>query len=232
MSENFLIDEVFPDRFFAKEIHILGAGRFGKIAAKRLRRRFPDSSILVSDESAEKIEEIKRELGVKGTVRETVQAITNIDMPDDLWLVPAVPIHVCFEFVLHELRRSVQVRRLPVPNETDLLVPNPMRSPSGTLYASYADFICPDTCGEPAEVCTRTGRARLGNLFQVLGTMEVGNYTTIVLRSMQLAPGVGGYTAGMLRAVMSRIRATAGKYMVCTSCRCHGVIDALEWGIA
>ncbi len=232
MSESFLERDYFSEFFPPAGIHILGAGRFGRIAAKRLSRRFPNLSILVSDESAERIEEIKREFGVQGLVRGSVEAVGENSLPGDLWLVPAVPVHFGFEWLLRELSRSVQVRRLPVPEEVELLVPNPMRSPKGTLYASYADFMCPDSCDEPAEVCTRTGKARKGNLFQVLGAIKIPDYETLVLRSWQLAPGVGGYPGESLRDLSSRVMAERGKYIICTSCRCHAVIDALEWEIA
>ncbi|MEN6441013.1 MAG: NAD-binding protein [Syntrophobacter sp.] len=232
MSESFLECDPFSEYFPPSGIQILGAGRFGRIAAKRLSRRYPASSILVIDESAKRIEEVKQEFGVRGLARDSIEAITATSLPGNLWLVPAVPIHVGYEWVMRELNRSVRARGLPVPEEAELLVPNPMRSPTGTLYTSFADFICPDSCDEPAAVCTHTGKARTGNLFQVLGAMKIPDYKTMVLRSWQLAPGVGGYPAASLTELMAQILTRRGKYIVCTSCRCHGVIDALEWETA
>jgi hypothetical protein len=48
-----------------------------------------------------------------------------------------------------------------------------------------------------------------------------------VIRSWQLAPGVGGYRVAQLRASLERIERQPTKYLIATSCRCHAVIDAL-----
>jgi hypothetical protein len=150
-------------------------------------------------------------------------------MEDDLWIIPAVPVHVGFEWVANELGKVAVVRRITVPGEVDSKVPNPVRGPAGTLYASFATFICPDHCSEPEEICTFTGKGRLGNLYDIFGAVSVSGFDAAVLRSWQLAPGVGGYPARSLRELLAGVYQKPGGYLLATSCRCHGVMDALEW---
>ncbi len=208
---------------------ILGAGHFGALAAKRISRRNPGKSVVVVDEDYEKLEGLKS-LPVKIHEEDALAFLSkNLTTPPE-WIVPAVPVHVAFEWLVEELKKEkVNFRRLDVPEEVDNQVPNPFRMSGKTLYASFADFVCPDNCSEPEEICTKTKQPRKGNLFEVLAKIDLPGYTPVVLRSHQLAPGVGGYTPEALKEVYRKVLSGAGKYLVATSCRCHGVIDALEW---
>lgn len=219
----------FRDFFPPRRIRVLGAGRFGRLAAERLKDRFPDALLSVTDRDARRVSEISAELGIPGEVDECISSISRAEPEDDLWLVPSVPVHVAFEWVLNELNRPGNCRRLPVPEEVDLRVPNPIRTPSGTVYASFATFVCPDYCSEPDEICTHTGKKRPGNLYEFLSGVEAPGFDVLVLRSWQLAPGVGGYTGRSLRKLAAEVGKKPGAWLIATSCRCHGVINALEW---
>ena len=208
---------------------MLGAGRFGRLAAEKLKRRFPDAPLTITDRDAARVDEVAGDLGIPGEVEECIGGVGRIDPADDLWLIPAVPVHVGFEWAAGELSRVGEVHRLPVPEQVESKVPNPTRGPKGTLYASFATFICPDYCSEPEEICTHTGKTRPGNLYEVFGAVLVSGFDVAVLRSWQLAPGVGGYPARSLLELAARIGSKPGRYLVATSCRCHGVMDALEW---
>jgi hypothetical protein len=229
MSSKNLAAEIFPDIFPPRKIRILGAGRFGRIAAERLKRRFPGSSLRVIDKAVDKVEAIRRELQIYGEVADSLQSIAGSALSEDAWIIPAIPVHVGFEWVLHAMARIGEIRRLPVPEDVASQVPNPVRSPSGALYSGFATFICADNCSEPDEICTHTGKPRLGNLYEVLEKVCVSEFNIAVLRSWQLAPGVGGYPVRRLNDLLEKIHARAGKHLIATSCRCHGVIDALEW---
>ena len=149
MSSHGLASNLFQDIFPPRLIRVLGAGRFGRLAAERLRRLFPEALLSITDRDAARVDEITRILGIPGEVEECIQSISRIEQPDDLWLIPAVPVHVGFEWAINELNRVGEVRRLPVPGEVDSKLPNPIRVPSGTVYASFATFVCPDYCSEP-----------------------------------------------------------------------------------
>ncbi|MEM5790043.1 MAG: hypothetical protein AAGU11_22220, partial [Syntrophobacteraceae bacterium] len=167
MPNNTLPGNEFPDIYPPGHIRILGAGRFGRMAAERLRRRFPDAFLLVTDKDPERIDRVRKELGIEGEVEESIRSITRFALSPETWLVPAVPVHVVFEWLLHGLNLNARAHRIPVPEKVGSQVPNPIHVPSGTLYASFATTICPDTCSEPPVLCTRSGKPRLGNLFEV-----------------------------------------------------------------
>ncbi len=231
MSFQDRLSKVFADIFPPREILILGAGRFGSLAAEKTRRKFPDAAITITDRDAKKVERLSRELGITGEVDDSIRSITRQPPADHVWVVSTVPVHVGFEWVLHELSKEKDgVTRLPVPAAAAPQVPNPSRSPAGsTIYASFETFICPDFCTEPEEVCTKSGKARIRNLFEVFDEIVIPEFTPVVLRSWQLAGGVGGYPARSMKDLLGAVAQRSGKYLIGTSCRCHGVLDALEW---
>lgn len=221
-----------PQPFPPRAIRILGAGRFGRLAAERLGKRFPRASIRVVDQREERLKAVERDFGLPTQAEDALSHLSRGEFSDDVWIIPAVPVHVAFHWVLDRLSRSGSARMLPVPDAADSQVPNPYRVADGTLFASYATFICPDACNEPDDICTHTRQRRLGNLFEHLESIVLPGYGIVVVRSWQLAPGVGGYPAGYLAARLKVVEQTPGRYLVATSCRCHGVLNCLEWNRA
>jgi hypothetical protein len=199
------------------------------LAAERLTRRFTDADFLVIDERSDRLAALAGDLGVRTAASDAIRYLADRDFNDDLWIVPAVPVHAAFQWLLRGTELSSRAASIPVPELVDSQVPNPYRVTDGTVYASYATFLCPDACSEPEDRCTHTGQPRLGNLFDDLSRISVPDFQVSVLRSWQLAPGVGGYTAGQLGQFRRRVLRRKGGHIVATSCRCHGVINALEW---
>jgi hypothetical protein len=222
--------DAIPAPFPPQRICILGAGQFGTLAAQRLIKRYPEASFLVADERREKLERIERDFGLTVSLEDTQSFLENDWVDDGTWIIPAVPVHFAFEWIVNELKKTGQTELLPVPEAVEGQIPNPYRALSGALCASFATFICPDICNEPDEICTYTKSPRPGNLFEELTRVKLPGFDVIVVRSWQLAPGVGGYPRGSLRSVLDKIAETPeGRYLIATSCRCHGVIDALRW---
>jgi hypothetical protein len=126
----------------------------------------------------------------------------------------AIPVHVAYAWLCRQLAREGVVTQRAAPAILEQKVPNPLRAKTGTLYASFATFHCPDDCDE---------------LFDVVRKIEVEGYVTQVVRSHQLAPGVGGYQLSVLWQLLEESRSTAKDILVATACRCHGVIDALKY---
>ena len=211
-----------------RSVRILGAGKFGRLAARRLARSGTGADFLVVDDREDRLEMVRDETGLPVLRQDAVEFLSRTPLDDDVWIVPAVPVHAAFLWFLSELGREGNVTRLPVPEAVDAQVPNPYRVPSGTVYASFATFRCPDSCNEPDERCTHTRLPRPGNLFEVLAKVAVPEFESVVVRSLQLAPGVGGYTMGVLRETLKKIAEKPGGWIISTSCRCHGVIDCLS----
>jgi hypothetical protein len=82
------------------------------------------------------------------------------DAPQDYIVPSPLMPHLMFEWVLRRARarwpeRGVAVRPLPRPFGT----PYDRAGPDGTRYVSFADWICPTHCIEPA-ICPAIGRTR------------------------------------------------------------------------
>jgi hypothetical protein len=210
------------------QVIVLGAGRFGRIALERLHRRHPLAELHVIESSAERLARIPDVTRLITTWGDAVRYLCDHDAPPDTWIVPAVPVHVAFEWLLVRLNRNGRrTKRIGVPVQADSQVPNPYRPPDDTLYTSYAAFRCPDNCAE-ADVCAVTGEPRPGDLYRTLETLSVAGFRSLVLQSHQLAPGVGGYTMGALRQLQEAVASSSTRYLLATACCCHGVINAFE----
>ncbi|MBN2126224.1 MAG: hypothetical protein JW821_18130 [Deltaproteobacteria bacterium] len=108
-------------------------------------------------------------------------------------------------------------------------LPHTWKGGEGSLLVSYADFLCPDDCPEPADFCTVTGLKRDVPLYRRLENLEVPEYHIHVVRSRQLAPGLGGYRVEDLARLLARVKdGGKRKWLVGTACRCHGTLSAME----
>ncbi len=200
---------------------IVGGGRFGRIAARRLGRRVlrvveprPTPELLALGVAVEKAE------GVEAARRALAQA------HPPRWIVPCLPRHLLGLWLMAELAElAPRIRELTpqdLPQTTSRLP-----GPDGTWFFSHADFLCPDDCPEPAAACTVTGRPRPADMFQLLAAVRLPGFRTAVVRSRQLAPGVGGLESREMIALRDRLAARGGHWLVGTACRCHGVLQGL-----
>jgi len=151
--------------------------------------------------------------------------------PDD-WIVPAIPIHVAFEWIRQALKPEKELKTIPVPGRLEAMLPNPIRGTEGQLYASNADFICPDDCPEPETYCTVTGEPRPQVLCELLYDLNLPDFHSICVVSSQLAPGVGGFQLRTLHQALEGIRSHPGNILISTACKCHGVVHAFNVGVS
>ncbi len=143
-------------------------------------------------------------------------------------IVPAIPLHLAFEWLKRYLGEKYKVEKISVPPEARGPLPHTWEGSEGSLLVSYADFVCPDNCPEP-EYCTVTGERRDRPLFQLLRNLTLPGFRTLVIRSHQLAPGLGGYKVADLTDAAARVaQGGAGKWLLGSACRCHGVLTAME----
>lgn len=201
-----------------ERIMILGAGRFGSAAAYGVSRKWPDCEIHIAD--------LKTSIdsGIPGSHHPSTEAMDLMlesisrEEPDTL-VVPCVPVHVAFNWVLSHLGFCI-----PVPVRLMETLPGAIGGKDGCIYCSYSDFKCPENCPEPAGHCPESGKERLYPLYDIIASVRVPSYTVLTVRSMQLLPGTGAMTAGALLELLDLARKRRGRFLIATASRCHGVV--------
>jgi len=144
-------------------------------------------------------------------------------------IVPALPIHLAFEWVKANIAGTYSTSRIEVPEEIKGCLPHAWQGKKKSLLVSYADFLCPEDCLEPEDHCTVTGEQRGKPLFELLDDLEIPGYQVHIVKSRQMGPGVGGYRATELKRLKDSILSKGtGKWIIGTACRCHGVLSAME----
>ena len=207
---------------------ILGAGHFGSLAAKRIAERKKGCNLLVVDHREDALDDLPGE-PLRIIKQDAVEFLSFRHGTGNEWIIPAIPEHVAFSWLSQQLTKEGTVTPLAAPSALDQQIPNPMRGKGGVLYTSFATFRCPDDCDEPEEMCSVTGELRETDLYELIQRIKVHGYKTLVIRSHQLAPGVGGYQLSTLWQLLDAARSTEQNIIVSTACRCHGVINALRF---
>ena len=205
---------------------IIGSGRFGLRAARVMlgQKKRPIEVTLV-DRDRESLERAGS-LGCTTVAGDGVdflfREMTRTRGPD--WVVPAVPVHLAWEWCCLALGND-RLKPFPLPEEIDGCLPHPMRGAGHQIYVSHADFLCPPNCSEPDDRCTKTGKPRKKDMFQLIAELTLPRMVPFVIQSRPLGPGVGGYSPSDLYALADRISSHTGRCLVATACRCHGVIS-------
>lgn len=212
-----------------RKILILGAGKFGLKAAKAARCRWPGSDILVVDQDVQACREMaKQQIKVvcEPGIIYLARTMQETHRPD--WVIPCIPVHVAYEWIKQCMAPRYRMETLPVPGEIAGMLPNTMNGTDGALYMSNADFICPDNCPEPDDICTYTGKPRPRVIHQVLAAINYENYKSVVVKSRQIGPGVGGYKSKDLLRALNQILDAGSPILLSTACKCHGVMHCLK----
>ncbi len=210
-----------------EKIWIIGTGHFGHHALRKLSENHNDRQFTLVDPVRANLEQ------VRGPNRVPEQAdgadflhqhLHAGNGPD--WIIPALPIHLAAEWCLLRLGAG-RLCRTGLPPETDQLLPNPMRGNNGDIYVSHATFRCPEDCAEPRNICTVTRELRKQNMFEILGDIQLQAFQSLVIRSHQLGPGIGGYRPVQLFDLLAQVENARTDMLISTACRCHGVITGV-----
>ena len=208
---------------------IIGCGHFGSRAAEKLFPKDSRSEIIVVDKSKRALQRVSH-LPIETAVCEGItylnQFLSEGRKVDHI--IPAVPIHFAFEFILSQLK-PLGGKRGKVPPLPGL--PNSTEGKTGDLYTSFADFLCPEECPEPKQYCTATKKSRPKPLYKILSDLR-GPFESKVIRSQQLGPGIGGYRPGALFDLLEEIKErmnSSRPILISTASRCHGVTSALSF---
>jgi hypothetical protein len=116
----------------------------------------------------------------------------------------------------------------PSPHDLVTALPNPINAETGQLYISIADFICPENCPEPDQICTYTNKPRALILHKFLKSIQLKDLKSVVIRSHQLVPGVGGYKPQALYEALKEIETAQMPVLLSTACSCHAVIHTFK----
>ncbi len=208
---------------------IIGGGRFGLRAAQILSRRHPAAAIRVVDPSRRRCERLSA-AGYDAVCRDGIRFLADglAEPARGIWVVAAAPVHVAFEWLRARLAGSVRLATTPVPAAVRDLLPNPVPGAGGEVFASNADFLCPPDCAEGGRLCTATGLPRPRRLFAYLRRLPLPGVKKLVIRSVQLAPGVGGLRPRDLFAALAEVGATEGPVLFATACKCHAVVHTFN----
>ena len=209
-------------------IFVIGAGHFGGRAARLLAGK-TSAPVFIVDCDELQIEGL-RDLPVQRIHFDGVRFLAgnfHILSPSNM-IVPAVPFHLAYEWLKAFSVGTYSIRKVAFPQEARSSLPLSWEGTEGSLLVSYADFMCPDDCEEP-EFCTVTGERRENPLHDLLAHLHTKGFGVHIIRSVQLAPGVGGYPAETLMNLWRRVRPEHGKrWILGTACRCHGILTAFE----
>ncbi len=208
------------------DVWIIGAGRFGLRAFCKLKKRV-NALYIVIDSNPRTCEDacvLSENIVCRDGVDFLSERLKRMSGPK--WVIPAVPVHLAYDWMRRQLEGPKIIRSMPIPAAAAEQLPNPMWGRKGELYLSNADFMCPANCTEPDRICSYTGKPRPRLLFQTLRDFRYENFRSIVIRSRQLAPGVGGYTPHDLYGVLDAVVSADGPVLMSTACKCHGVLNA------
>ena len=210
---------------------IIGAGHFGKRAGRKLSETgLRRSRLLIVDKDENSLDEIK-EPSIEKILHDGIDFLAknfHLLSPSNI-IIPAVPLHLAFEWLKSYLDNICNIKQVKVPEGVRPLLPNTWKGSEGSLLISYADFPCPDNCPEPVDCCPVTGEKRAKPLHELLSQLDLLNYKVHIIKSRQLAPGLGGYKVDDLRQLATRVKKQGrGMWLVGTACRCHGTVSAME----
>jgi hypothetical protein len=145
-----------------------------------------------------------------------------------------VPYHWAPHLLLDWLSREVargggRVARAGGPAPRGL--PMERDTAAGDRALSYADWICPLTCIEPA-LCPHTRGPKDWSLCGDLERPREGLQGQVVFRCLHLVWGVGTIPVGEIQSARDRlvgeIARGGGRYLVATSSHCHALASVVD----
>ncbi|HYK83347.1 MAG TPA: hypothetical protein VEU55_09410 [Gemmatimonadales bacterium] len=156
---------------------------------------------------------------------------------------PLMP-HLMFEWVLARARARWPGRTLAVAAVPGALgTPYDRTAPDATRYVSFADWICPTHCIEPA-ICPAIGRARTWEMERALRGLgerlrEAGEplHGPVLFQCRHHVFGVGTFAVAAVLAGDAVVRQAGASgepaaVLVGTISSCHGAVNLLRIGAA
>jgi hypothetical protein len=160
--------------------------------------------------------------------------------PDVIVPSPLMP-HLMYHWILRQARRrwpDREVETLPLPEGPG--TPYDRSAPDGTRYVSFADWICPTHCVEPA-ICPITRASRTWEMsdavIELTGRLAAAGKVAgpVLFRCEHLVHGVGTFSVAEVlegdRMVQEAgTRGCSIDLPVGTLSSCHGAVNLLHLG--
>jgi hypothetical protein len=210
-------------------VWVIGGGRFARKAVRRFCQKNKEFDTTVVEHDHERCAWFTT-LPVTCFEQDGVQFLeekfSRHVLPD--WIIPMVPFHLAFEWMKQMLSNELKFIPLVVPEEVMQRFPNSNRGDTGRFYTSLADFLCPDDCPAWDHICTVRKKPRPYLLYKKIETEKVSGFSSIVIKSHQIFPGIGGYRPAELYQALHKVKNSEKPILLSTACNCHGVVDLFE----
>jgi len=207
---------------------VIGCGRFGSRAVRRILDRNQRAIIEVVDLNPSALEAVKSRNVVRVCANGVDYFAERMSVGESpRWIIPAIPIHVVYHWVMRTLEKKYTADRLIVPEA--IRFPGEVRLTGWEVYSSLADFLCPEDCPGPrGGRCHRSGQHREQTLYRILENIRFGEFVSRVVRSRQLSPGVGGIRCSDLHGLPEEVASVRRPVLLSTASPCHGITAALR----
>ncbi|MHA1271430.1 MAG: hypothetical protein ACTSPY_16675 [Candidatus Helarchaeota archaeon] len=151
------------------------------------------------------------------------------------YLIPAIPIHVIGKLVIdYFLTKNIRIKPSKelihlVYKKIDKILVYKYDETMGIIISSYMppDQICKPNCIEYL-VCPITKIRKEKPLYEYLKEITI-NYQSMIIISEQLKPSLGGISITSIKGLFKYLNSITGKFIIGTSCKCHGIINAFEF---
>jgi len=229
-----------------ERIVVIGGGRYGTKAVKRLRPLTKSLMVVDLDPNCQAAREADRisgagdplvkledgvTLAVEGGTSFLQKLLGRKLIPD--YVIPSVPgnimaplfVSLVTEAGYHAVEDSASMEENASRLSPDIVFNADARH--AVLVTSFAkNFICDPGCMEQ-RVCPVTGEPRETSMFEILSSSIRDGYVKIFLSSL-LDLEVGGIKGGDIRSALAEFEqkiAPGMSFAVGTACRCHGITD-------
>lgn len=212
-----------------KAVWVIGGGKFGLRAAEILHNKARYGEILIIEKSSERCQEI-HSLGFRTLCADGVDFLASrLESPSQrVWIVASAPVHLTYEWVRARASNILRMDPWPIPDEIARQLPNTIPGGEGQLFASNADFTCPPDCSEPGRLCAFTRRRRPRSMYNFIRQIHAAGVKILVIRSFQLAPGVGALRPQDLFEMLHQIENAPMPVVLATACKCHAALNSFK----
>jgi hypothetical protein len=212
-----------------RAVWIIGGGKFGRRAAETIGGADSVADILIVEKDPSRCRTLKNR-GLHVVEADGIAFLkSRLGGPlQTQWIVAAAPIHVAYEWVRACLSDRVRIEPAAMPAGITGLLPNAVPGAQGQWYATNADFICPPDCTESGRICSFTGRKRPRSMHAFIRSLPAPGVKILVVRSYQLAAGVGGLRPHDLLQTLCQIESSQTPVLLATACKCHAVLNSFK----